>query len=251
MWRFVDELSSRCFCFQFFCQHARATGDDAGCARLGRSFKQHELRIINGAVAKVDGTKSHDVKCNEMSNVVREIDSLPRELTRIIDYCGRSHVLDVYKRNLSEFRAKAVEFQKEIGCHAGSSAQAAKSRSRAGATQRAKLKPCEKHSSPDEVIAICTARIASGSDEQHDLANDFYVRGHAYDDNEQNDLAIADYGRAMQASPNDPDIRWYYLFRAFDLRHKHEWDAAISDFTRIIGSSRAPPPTAIAERHMA
>ena len=119
---------------------------------------------------------------------------------------------------------------------------------------------------PDLSIGACTGIIQSGREKGAKLAPAFTNRGAAYLQKDQNDLAIQDFDRAIQLSPDDAtafsDRGAAYLdkgeydrtiqdcnqaiqldpgvYQAFDNRgsaylHKGQFDRAIQDFSQAIG----------------
>src|ERR1700689_549806 len=89
-----------------------------------------------------------------------------------------------------------------------------------------------KNESGDVAIAGCNSAIASGKYKGHDLAELYSHRGNAYYAENDNDRAIADYGKAIELDPK--------FTIAFDQRgvayfdKKKDYDRAIADFDKAI-----------------
>lgn len=83
----------------------------------------------------------------------------------------------------------------------------------------------------ERMIAGCTRVIADRSESRANRAKAYFNRGKAYHDLGQYDLAIADYTRAIELSPRNPDN---YLNRAIVYSLKHEFDRAIADHNQTL-----------------
>ena len=83
-------------------------------------------------------------------------------------------------------------------------------------------------------IAVCTRIIDSGALAGHDLSFAYYHRGISHYDKGEYDLAIADYTKAIELTPEYP---FAYRARARAYRAKGDNDRALADFDK----ARSPP----------
>jgi tetratricopeptide (TPR) repeat protein len=89
----------------------------------------------------------------------------------------------------------------------------------------------EGHATPDLMIKGCTALIRSGKFSGQDLAVAFTNRGSAYDDERDEDRAIADHDQAIKI---DPTLDLAFNNRANAYGRKGEIDRAIADYDEAI-----------------
>src|SRR6185503_8670335 len=82
----------------------------------------------------------------------------------------------------------------------------------------------------DATIAACTSVISSGK-ESASLAIAHFNRANAYDGKGDTDRAIADYSKAIDLNPTEPD---YYNNRGVAHRAKGDLDRAIGDYGKAI-----------------
>lgn len=82
-----------------------------------------------------------------------------------------------------------------------------------------------------EAIRLYTRDIESGKNSPRDLAVLHNQRGLAYRRNGQPDLAIADFNRAMEITPNDADL---FNNRGIAYKAKGDYKQARADYTRSI-----------------
>jgi tetratricopeptide (TPR) repeat protein len=87
------------------------------------------------------------------------------------------------------------------------------------------------HTTPDRMIAGCTALIKSGEFSGRDLAIAFTNRGSAYDDKHDEDRAIADHDSAIRI---DPELELAFNNRGNAWGRKGEPDRAIADYDEAI-----------------
>jgi tetratricopeptide (TPR) repeat protein/ABC-type multidrug transport system permease subunit len=89
----------------------------------------------------------------------------------------------------------------------------------------------EKTFTLDASIKGCDAVIQSGKESQPDLAIAYYNRGQSYQSKKEYNRAIADFTKAIELDPRDPD---YFLGRALAHQSAQDHDRAIADFTMAI-----------------
>ena len=93
-------------------------------------------------------------------------------------------------------------------------------------------------------FALCwlasTSLIGTLSLSGQTTADDFYQRAVADHNRGELDLALTDYGRAIELAPNSPTA---YFYRASIRQSKNDLDGSIADYSRVIelvpGYSRA------------
>src|SRR5712671_45903 len=98
----------------------------------------------------------------------------------------------------------------------------------AGAHAQSALDWCEGKggATPDLMINGCTAVIQSGEYKGSGLAFAFNNRGIAYNNKDQDDLAIQDYDEAIKL---DPNFAAAFSNRGVAYKNKDEYDRALQD----------------------
>jgi lipoprotein NlpI len=91
--------------------------------------------------------------------------------------------------------------------------------------------PCSSGPDPDEKIAACTAVLLHGNLSAADKARAYNNRGNAYDEKDQEDLAIADYSTALKI---DPKFAIAYRNRGRAYNAQGKYDLAIRDFSAAV-----------------
>ena len=81
------------------------------------------------------------------------------------------------------------------------------------------------------VIKGCTAIIDSGTNSGKDLADVYFNRAIAYDQNNDDDEAISDYSKAIELDATDPD---YYLNRGVAYQNFKDNELAVRDYSKAI-----------------
>ena len=105
--------------------------------------------------------------------------------------------------------------------------------SSAGAQSAKQIGWCngDDHATPELMISGCTALIQSKKYSGRNLAVAYTNRGSAYDDERDEDQAIADHNQAIQL---DPKFGLAYRNRGNAKRRKGDFDGAVADFNRAM-----------------
>jgi tetratricopeptide (TPR) repeat protein len=103
----------------------------------------------------------------------------------------------------------------------------------AGAQPARQIRWCngDDHATPAMQISGCTALIQSGKSSRRDLAIAFTNRGSAYDDQGDEDRAIADHDEAIKI---DPKLDLAFNNRANAYSRKGEIERALADYDEAI-----------------
>ena len=90
---------------------------------------------------------------------------------------------------------------------------------------------CYQSADQKRTIKGCTSLIKGKRLNKLKLANAYYNRGSAYDDEGEFDRAIQDYDKAIKLNPKDG---WAYNNRGIAYRKKGEFDRALRDYDMAI-----------------